>query len=763
MAKGTAGDKNNRQAPGKMILSRTLILMVMCGIVAFIVLAVQLYKVMIVQHDEYESMAVEQQVRETTISAARGTIYDRNMKILAMSATVETVYISPAEMIKYEEDPSLIANGLSQILNVDYDTIMKKWEDTSSWYSTVARKIEKDLGDQVREFITENELKSVHIVEDTKRYYPYSTLASQVIGFVGSYDNNGLEGVEAKYNSYLEGVNGRVVRATTASGTQMLLTNFEEYYDAQDGNDAILTVDTTIQYYLEKHLQQAVEDYAVQNGAMGIVMDVNTGAILGMANLDNYDLNDAWNVGAEKQAEIDALPEAERSTALYQAQLKQWRNRTLSDTYEPGSTFKILTLAMALEEGVVNENDNFYCGGSIQVQGDTQPRHCWKTAGHGNQTLTQAAQHSCNVAFINLGLRLGAATFYDYIEAFGFFGTTGIDLSGEQSGIWWDESVFEDPDNQSQLAAASFGQTFTITPLQLITAVSAVANGGNLMEPYVVQRIVDENGDTVMEHEPTVVRQVISEETSQKVCRILEAVVGEKEGTGKNAYVAGYRIAGKTGTSEKVTVEVAQGYKEYMVSFIGFAPADDPQVAVLVILDNPSSSTGIYVSGGVMAAPTVGGIMADVLPYLGVEPQYTEEELQSIGVTVPTLRTGSLEQAKAQLAEQGLSVRIVGEGDTVSGQLPAANAVVDAGTEIVLYAGSPVPTDSVTVPDLSGLTVEQARARLAEQGLFIRSTGSTNSSASVIVSKQGTEAGSQVAAGTVITVTLVDQSNLGHY
>ncbi len=756
-------DGNTRQGPGKMILGRTLFLMVVCGIVAFIVLAVQLYKVMIVKHNEYESMAVEQQVRETTISAARGTIYDSNMKILAMSATVETVFISPAEMVMYEEDGSMIASELSRILNVDYDRIMEMWADTDSWYSTVARKVEKETADQVRAFIEKHELKSVHLVEDTKRYYPYSTLASQVIGFVGSYDNNGLEGIEAKYNKYLEGVNGQIVRATTASGTEMLLGDFEEYYDAQRGNDVVLTIDSTIQYYLEKHLEQAVIDNSIQNGAMGIVMDVNTGAIRGLANIKNYDLNNAWDVGEETQTQIDSLPEADRDTALYEAQLKQWRNRVLSDTYEPGSTFKILTLAMALEEGVASEDDSFYCGGSIQVTGDTAPRHCWKTAGHGDQTLTQAAQHSCNVAFINLGMRLGAATFYDYVEAFGFFDTTGIDLSGEESGVWWSEEVFEDPQNFSQLAAASFGQTFTITPLQLITAVSAVANGGNLMEPYVVQRVLDENGDIVMEQEPTVIRQVISEETSKRACKILEAVVNDKEGTGKNAYVAGYRVAGKTGTSEKVTVEVQQGYKEYMVSFIGFAPADDPQVAVLIILDNPSKDSGIYVSGGVMAAPVVGAIMGDVLPYLGVEPEYTEEELREVDVPVPSLRGLSVEDAMEKLEAAGLKARVEGEGAQITDQLPSANVAVDGGTEVILYAGVPMPQNTVTMPDLTDLTAEEAKARLAEYGLFIRTTGSTNSSAKVVVAKQSVAASEAVTVGSVITVTLVDQSNLGYY
>ncbi len=395
----------------------------------------------------------------------------------------------------------------------------------------------------------------------------------------------------------------------------------------------------------------------------------------------------------------------------------------------------------------------------MSVLGRTSLLHCWKTVGHGSQTLVQAAQHSCNVAFVTIGLRIGAPKFYDYIEAFGFFDTLGIDLPGETSGIWWNESLFENPDNLSQLASASFGQTFTITPLQLLDAVSAVANGGNLMEPYIVQRILDSDGNVIEEYKPTVVRQVISEETSQRVCAILESVVGTSAGTGKNAYVAGYRIAGKTGTSVNTVMEVGQGIKEYKVSFIGFAPADNPQIAVLVILDNPDPSTGIYPSGGVMAAPVVGKIFSDVLPYIGVEKIYTEEELAVKDLTVPNIKSLSVELAKSQLEKAGFRVRIVGNGETVTDQMPAANVTVANGSQVVIYANEPKPGDSVTVPDLLNLTVAQAKEKLENLGLYMNTTGITEDSSTVIATKQAIAAGESVQRGSVIEVTFIDNDH----
>ena len=775
----TEGENGRRTGggPNRMMLRRTLFLLSVCGIAAFIVLAAKLYDIQIVHHDEYEAAAIAQQVRETTVSAARGTLYDRNGRILAISAGVDTIYISPAEIERGHEDAEAIAKGLSEILGVDYETILKRAQNTKSWYEVVARKVEPEVSEKVREFKVKGGYSGIKIEADTKRYYPNGSLASHVIGFVG-LENKGLGGVEARYDSLLSGKNGYVMRSTTAAGTDMLYSSYEDYVDAEDGQSLSLTIDSTIQYYIEKHLAQAVADYDIQNGAAAICMEVDTGAILSMASLGNFDLNDYQTISAEAEAEIRAAAQSdEEYNELYSlAQQLQWRNKAISDTYEPGSTFKIITLAMALEEGVVSENSSFYCGGSMNVLGRGSPLKCWKYGGHGSQSLTQAVQHSCNVAFVNIGQLVGEEKFYEYAEGFGFIdrtqdtsqqltAKTGIDLGGESGSIWWSEDVFCNPENLSQLAAASFGQTFNITPIQLITAVSACVNGGRLMKPYLVQSVEDSEGNIVSQTEPELVRQVISEETSATVRKILEQVVGDqKEGTGHNAYVAGYRIGGKTGTSTKTTEEIA-GNKEYIVSFIGFAPADDPEIAILVLLDDPSSESGIYISGGQMAAPVVGKMMADILPYLGYEPEYTDAELENIDRPVPEVAGMSLAEAQRALTESGFKPRIIGEGDTVTDQLPRSGVVIASGSEVLLYAGqSPAPTQE-TMPDVRGLSYAEAVERLGDIGVYLSSGNSSTDAANLIVSGQSIAPGTAVEHGTVVDVTLYlnDTSMLGIY
>ena len=763
--------------PNRMMLRRTLFLMSVCGIAAFLALGARLCQIQIFQHDEYEAAAIAQQVRETTVSAARGTIYDRNGAILAISAGVDTVYISPAEIERNNEDKEAIARGLAEILDADYETILKKAGNTKSWYEVVARKVEAETAELVRKFKAEGGYVGIKIESDTKRYYPNGSLASHVIGFVG-LDNTGLGGIESRYDSLLSGENGYVMRSTTAAGTDMLYQSYEDYVDAHNGDSLTLTIDAVIQSYVEKHLAQAVEDYDIQNGAAAICMEVDTGAILSMVSLGNFDLNDYQTISAEAEAEISAAAQSEEEyDELYAlAQQQQWRNKAISDTYEPGSTFKIITLAMALEEGVVNENSGFYCGGSMNVPGRGSPLKCWKYGGHGPQSLTQAVQHSCNVAFVNIGQLVGEEKFYEYAEGFGFIertadtsqqltAKTGIDLGGESGSIWWSEDVFCNPENLSQLAAASFGQTFNITPIQLITVVSACVNGGRLMQPYLVQSVEDPQGNLVSQTEPQVVRQVVSEETSASVRRILEQVVSDQtEGTGHNAYVAGYRIGGKTGTSTKTTKEIS-GEKEYIVSFIGFAPADDPEVAILVLLDDPSSESGIYISGGQMAAPVVGKMMADILPYLGYEPEYTDSELAAADKAVPELTGMSITQAKSALSESGLGCRVIGEGDTVTDQLPRAGAVIAAGSEVLLYAGqNPAPTTE-TMPDLRGLSYEAARQRLGELGLYLTAENGVTDPAAQLVSAQSTAPGEELAHGSVVGVTLYENeaSMLGEY
>lgn len=761
--------------PNRQMLRRVLALMAVFGVAAFAVLILRLYRLQITDHEYYEELAIGQQLREAPTVIERGAIYDRKGRPLALSASVENVFLSPAEIDQNGEDRALIARGLAEILDVDEETVLEKSRQTGSWYVTVKRRVERETADAVRAFKLEHGLHGVHLEPDVRRYYPNSSLACHVIGFVGT-DNTGLEGIEAMYDEALSGTSGRTLRLTNAYGAELLLSRYEDFEPGEDGCDLVLTIDSTIQYYVEKHLRQAVADYDILNGAGAIAMDVNTGAILAMASLDGYDLNNFLAVSPEAQAVIDAAATPEEAAELLrQAQARQWRNKALSDTYEPGSTFKIITLSMALDSGAVSMNDSFFCGGTVSVTGRTSPIRCWKDGGHGSQTLTQAVQHSCNAAFVNIGLRVGAETFYQYCDAFGFLtltgdpdenltAKTGIDLAGESGSIWWSENTFYSQRNLSQLAAASFGQTFTITPLQLITAVSACVNGGTLMRPYVVQRIVAPDGSTRYEHEVTAVRRVIREETSEKVRGILEQVVGDpNDGTGRNAAVAGYRIGGKTGTSEKVSLEAQTGQKQYIVSFIGVAPADAPQIAILVFLDTPSNESGIYISGGQMAAPVVGHMMADILPALGVEPETDGETAPDAEVPALLGLTGA--EAAAKLGEAGLVSRRIGEGERVTAQLPRSGVTVAAGTQIILYYDAAPSAESEEMPDLSGLTYREARDVLSRLGLFLQSWSPVLDAGSQRVSGQSIPAGERVEHGSIIEVALqsADESMLGRY
>ncbi|MGI5976462.1 MAG: penicillin-binding transpeptidase domain-containing protein [Candidatus Limivicinus sp.] len=766
--------KSDASGLSRQMLRRTLLLMALCGIAAFLVLLVRLYRLQIIDHEYYEQMAINQQLREAPGSAARGAIYDRSMNPLAVSASVDNVYLSPAEIEMYGEDKELIAGKLSEILGLDRGDIMKKISQTDSWYVTAARKIEGETAERVRRFKTDYGLRGLRLETDTKRYYPNSSLACHVLGFVGT-DNCGLEGIEAQYDSALRGSRGRTVRATNAYGTDLPFEKFEEYYPGTNGYDIVTTLDSTIQYYVEKHLKQAAADYDVQNGAGAIAMDVNTGAILAMASLDNYDLNNFLDVSDEVKAQAEsAATQEEKQKIISDAQIRQWRNKALSDTYEPGSTFKIITLSMALEEGLVSLDDNFYCPGSVSVVGRTNPIRCWKYGGHGSQTLTQAVQHSCNVAFVNIGQRVGAETFYKYCEAFGFLNlspdrdaslsaTTGIDLAGESGSIWWSWNTFCSPRNLSQLAAASFGQTFTITPLQLITAVSACVNGGRLMQPYVVSRMLNPDGSLAYERSPKCVRQVISSETSKTVREILEKVVGDpKDGTGRNAAVSGYRIGGKTGTSEKVSLEAKTGQKEYIVSFIGFAPADDPKIAILIFLDTPSDKSGVYVSGGQMAAPVVGRMMADILPYLGVEPERDEN---SADTAMPMFIGLNETEASGTASDAGLRYRTIGEGELVTAQLPLPGASIAGGSEVILYFGAEASEEREAVPDIVGMSYNEARDTLSGFGIYIKTRSPLIDGDTQLVSTQSFSPGTYVEHGSCVEVSLVssDESMLGKY
>ena len=725
----------------RIIQNRTMILMAVLGVLVFLILVIKLFSLQILRHDELESKALDQQTRSTEVAATRGTIYDRNGNIMAISATAETVFLSPLEMDRALSDKDnpvawtkdSVAQKLSEILEINKEGILKKMERTDSQYEVLKLRVEEDVADQIRTFINDEGVVGVYMVTDAKRYYPYATLASQIIGFVGT-DNYGLYGLEARYNDVLDGETGLVVSTKDPTGSDMLY-GYEQYYKAQNGSDIVLTLDATVQYYVEKALSEMVTSTEAQ-GATGIVMDVETGAVLAMASSPTYDLNDPSAVYESGLASLVKDGQLD----LADAQLRQWRNRAINDTYEPGSTFKVLTLAAALEEGVIDENTTFDCTGSIHVLDATI--HCSNRAGHGHQTLEQTAGNSCNPAFITYGLRLGTEKFYRYMKDFGLVNGSGIDLEGEALGIFAPQETASELD----LACYAFGQNFNTTPVALISAQAACINGGYLHTPYVVERVVDSEGNVLSSHDSTPVRQVVSEETSAIVRRCLEYVVSS--GTGRNGQVHGYRIGGKTGTADKGNTG------EVVLSFMCFAPADDPKYIMLLTLDSP---TGEGRGGGGTVAPYASRIMGEILPYLGVEPSYSAEELLGSDTTVNYVIGMTVADAEEKLKSKGFSVKVVGDGDTVTDQTPEGGTVIPGKSRVILYAGSEKPDTLCTVPSLVGLSPSEANMAVSSAGLLLRFIGTTDSgSGSVRVINQSEAAGAQVEAGTVISVQLSD-------
>ena len=731
----------------RIIQTRSFVLMILMGVVMFVLLFFRLFDLQITRHEELQSKAVNQQTRRTVVTASRGTIYDTAGNILAISSSAETIILSPLEIdnaLNDTENPvtwtkDSLAAGLAEILGKDAASIRKRMDNVKSQYELIQLRADEEVAAKVRAYVEENKISGVHLVADTKRYYPYGSLAAQVIGFVGD-DNTGLYGLEAYYEEELEGQSGLVISAKDQAENDMLYT-YEQYFAAKNGSDLTLTLDTTIQYYLEKGLEAMTDKFSAANGASGIVMNAKTGGIMAMASYPNYDLNDFLTVSDQTLQERIERGES----TLADMQLLQWRNKALNDTYEPGSTFKILTLSAALEEGVVDKTTTVNCGGSVNISGYTI--HCSNKNGHGLQTLVQSVGNSCNPAFINYGLRIGNEKFYEYMRSFGLMNTTGIDLGGEAVGVFAADSSF----TQLDLACYAFGQNFTVTPLTLISAQAACVNGGYLHTPYLVERITDSDGNVTYRHDSTPVRLVISEQTSATVRECLEYVVAS--GTGKNGQVAGYRIGGKTGTADKGQTG------DVVVSFLCFAPADDPQVIMLITMDTPSRATGTYVSGGNMVAPTASTVMAEILPYLGIEPSYSAEELLGMDTTVPNVIGSTVEQAKEKLKERALSYKIVGDGDTITDQTPAGGAIIPGKSTVILYASAAKPTDKCVVPHLLGKTPSEANTAATAAGLLIRFSGTTGSESSAIrVLSQSIDEGTEVDAGTVITVQLGDTS-----
>ena len=752
---------------------RIMLAALVLGVLAFVPVAVRLYSLMVTNYDYYAGLALRNQTRTTRVEADRGTIYDCNMNILAASVSVENVYLDPHELKQSKADVAAISQFLGELLDRDPAWIAEQAADTKQRYKQVGSRIDEETAAKIRAYINENDISGIHLEPTSQRTYPFGTLAAQVIGFTNA-SGDGSEGVEAAYNSYLTGSVGKVI--TTKGNNEMDMPfSYENYISSRQGDSVILTLDATVQACLEKQMEAAIARYDVQNGAFGLVMNCKTGEILAMATLGSYDPNNYLELAdPETAAEVEQLkldylllPEGSEayeagkqaySEALSAARLKQWRNRVLSDGYEPGSTFKVLTMAAALDCGAIDLNTSFHCSGSEQIPGRSQLLHCWRSTGHGSEQTPQALQNSCNIAFAHIALKLGGERFYEYIEKFGILEKTGIDLSGESKGIFFDKALVTDTDKwgTASLTSGSFGQTFKITPLQLVRAIASVVNGGYLLEPYIVSEVVDADGNTVLKQEPTVVRQTISKETSDTMRTLIQSVV--TEGTAKNASVAGFSIGGKTGTSEKIDVfdENGQRVQDKIVSFVGIAPMEDPEYIVLVALDTPSRETGIYISGGVMAAPTVGAVMADILPYLGVERNYSEEDLTGQELVMEDMTGLTAEDAVKRLSALGFTVKRSGTGDTVTGQLPAAGQTAPGGSEVLLYLGEEPEEALVTVPDFTGMNRQQASDAAGALGLYILVAGNTDVSPSVTVTAQSEPKDARVSAGTTITLTFTD-------
>ncbi len=723
-------------------LNRVVIALILLG---FAVVLVNLFNHAVLKSDFYQEMALDNQMRDITVNGKRGTIYDSNMKAIARSATVWTVFISPNDLNaikdpeKRELTRRLIAENLSEILEVDSATITEKTYK-ENYYEVIKKKVEEPQIEEIRAFVADKEITCVHLVEDSKRYYPYNDFASAVIGFTGS-DNQGLYGIEAKYDNYLVGTPGRIVAAKNANGTDMPLT-YEKMYEAKDGNDLVLTIDYSIQYFLEKALEATVNQHQPAERAAGIVMNVNTGQILAMASEPDFNLNEPYTILDEKlAATLEGLEGDAYTAARSAAWERQWRNKAITELYEPGSVFKVVTAAAALEEKKVSASTGFNCTGSKKVGVHTMG--CHVRGGHGSQTFPETIVNSCNPAFIEIGQLLGQNLFTKYVRSFGLANgsKTGIDLPGEQVC-----QTYSNPDSMSivDLASCSFGQSNVVTPIQMITIMAAVVNGGNLVTPYVVQKILDQDGNVVKNVEPQIKRQVISEETSAQMCEMLEEVVAANGGG--NAYVKGYRIGGKSGTAQKGNDTVNQ---RYISSFCTFAPVNDPEIAVLIVVDEPNVSNGYY--GSVVAGPACASLMADALPYLGYEPQYTEEELAQQEVSVGNYIGMDVLKAQNEATNRQLKAVVKGNGTKVVKQVPERGSTLARQGRVILYTEEDLTEAVTTVPNLVGRTPSEANTILTNLHLNIKLSGASNATGATIFG-QSIASGTQVPIGTVVQV-----------
>lgn len=748
------GSKNNskkraEKGPAQRLRQRTAILILLILVLGFGAAVLRLTYLTTVQSSELQESAVDLQLADTTVSAKRGTIYDANGNVLAESASVWQVVMSPVNF-KNDKQRQAAAKGLSEIFDLEYNDVL---DDTKqqSHYVVVKRRIESDEREKVLQLI--DTLKKdyscsgvIQLLDDYKRYYPKNSLASSVIGFTGS-DDQGLEGIEYEYDSYLSGTPGRIITAQNARGTDMPF-RYEQNVESEDGNNVYLTIDETIQSICEKYMQKGVEDNNVLNKGVCIAMDVNTGAILAMVTTDGYDLNNPYELSAKDKKKIKSTPKKKQAEAESAALSNMWRNKAVADTYMPGSVFKMCVASAALEENLVNEKTSFTCTGSILVEGETI--HCSNIAGHGTQSFVEAISNSCNPAFIQIGQMLGAGKFRQYYQGFGFSDKTGIDLPGEAEDSFWKEGKMGGVD----LAVASFGQNFSITPIQMITACAAVSNGGYVVQPHVVSKITDSKGNVIKSVDKKIKRQVISDDTSKKMNEYLEYNT-ERQGAAAG-YISGYKVAGKTGTTEKrgVTKVESSFSEDYISSFCGYAPADDPQIAMLVFFDTPD---GDAYYGSQVSSPVFINIMSEVLPYLDVKTSYTDEELGYVDASAGDYTGVSVDEAKTAVEADGFTATVKGNGSTVISQIPTVSSGLQKGGSIVLYTDSDSQSETVSVPSLIGLSPDEVNDVASAYGLNVSFSGATTSSGTS--SSQNVEAGTSVSPGTVITVSFADSSS----
>ena len=741
--------KRAEKGPAQRLRQRTAILILLILVLGFGAAVLRLTYLTTIQSSELQESAVDLQLADTTVSAKRGTIYDANGNVLAESASVWQVVMSPVNF-KNDKQRQAAAKGLSEIFDLEYNDVL---DDTKqqSHYVVVKRRIESDEREKVLELI--DTLKKdyscsgvIQLLDDYKRYYPKNSLASSVIGFTGS-DDQGLEGIEYEYDSYLSGTPGRIITAQNARGTDMPF-RYEQNVESEDGNNVYLTIDETIQSICEKYMQKGVEDNNVLNKGVCIAMDVNTGAILAMVTTDGYDLNNPYELSAKDKKKIKSTPKKKQAEAESAALSNMWRNKAVADTYMPGSVFKMCVASAALEENLVNEKTSFTCTGSISVEGETI--HCSNISGHGTQNFVEVISNSCNPAFIQIGQMLGASKFRQYYQGFGFSDKTGIDLPGEAEDSFWKEGKMGGVD----LAVASFGQNFSITPIQMITACAAVSNGGYVVQPHVVSKITDSKGNVIKTVDKKVKRQVISDDTSKKMNEYLEYNT-ERQGAAAG-YISGYKVAGKTGTTEKrgVTKFESSFSEDYISSFCGYAPADDPQIAMLVFFDTPD---GDAYYGSQVSSPVFINIMSEVLPYLDVKTSYTDEELGYVDASAGDYTGVSVDEAKTAVEADGFTATVKGNGSTVISQIPTVSSGLQKGGSIVLYTDSNSQSETVSVPSLIGLSPDEVNNVASAYGLNVSFSGATTSSGTS--SSQNIEAGTSVSPGTVITVSFADSSS----